>query len=320
MNPEFEKRLLFLDKFKNKADVILLWNSWAFPNPNFRWATNCSVDGVFYYDFDEPAILASEMELRRAEGAWPEAKLLPKDFYKNLKGTVAVDASQIPAGLFQKIGAKKVDVSENFAQARAIKTPWEVGRIKGAVKVAKAAYRRTIKTGTEAEIKARLEYEITRRGAEPAFPSIVATGKNIRVPHHVPGKAKATKHLLIDWGVRMNGYCSDITRTQGNKYQKLLERILEETYGRVKPGAKCADLHNFVVRKLGKLSEHFIHNLGHGLGTAVHELPVLGAESKDVLEPGMVFTIEPGLYLKGGLRIENMFLCTEDGYKLLTDF
>jgi Xaa-Pro aminopeptidase len=320
MNPEFEKRLEFLGTFRGKADAVVVWNnSDSIVNPNFQWLAGCSIDGVFYYDFDEPKIFASEMELRRI-GSWVKGELMPKDFWLSLKGKVAIDAQNITAGLWNKVKAKKIDASADFAEARSIKTQWEIRRIEGAVKVAKEAYRAAEKKGTEAGVRANVDFEILKRGAEPSFPTIVASGKNIEAPHHVPGLTEVSSHLLIDWGARSGGYCSDTTRTQGSTYQDLLEKILEEAYELIMPGAKCADLHNFVVKKLGKLSKHFIHSLGHGVGTAVHELPRLSASSADVLQEGMVFTIEPGLYLPGGLRIENMFLCTGSGFKLLTDF
>jgi len=320
MNPEFVKRLEFLEKLRGKADAIVVANhSDSIINPNFQWLAGCSIDGIFYYDFDEPKILASEMELRRI-GKWVRGELMPKDFLPSLKGKVAIDAQNTTAAAWERISAKKTDVSAEFSAARAIKTPWEVKQIEAAIRVAKEAYKKTERKGTEADIKAKIDYVMTSMGSEPAFPTIVATGKNIEVPHHVSGLEKASSHLLIDWGARAGGYCSDTTRTQGSKYQDLLEKILEETYELVKPGVKCSDLHNFVVKKLGQMSKHFIHSLGHGVGTAVHELPRLSSASPDVLEEGMVFTIEPGLYLPGGLRIENMFLCTEDGCKLLTDF
>lgn len=320
MDREFEKRLSFLERFRGRADAVIVCNSSdSVANPNFRWLTNCNVDGIFFYDFDEPKILASEMEMRRL-GKWVKGESLPEDFLAGLKGKVAADASGMTASLWNRIKARKLDISAEFAEARSIKTPWEVRQIEGSINVAKAAYRKLERRGTEAEVRARLEGNMLRAGAEPSFPTIVATGKNIEVPHHVPGSTGVSGHLLIDWGARLNSYCSDITRTEGSKYESLLVKILEEVQEKIRPGAKCSDLHNFVVKKLGALSKHFIHSLGHGVGTAVHEAPSLSANSTDVLKPGMVFTLEPGLYLPGGLRIENMFLVTEDGYRLLTDF
>ena len=154
---------------------------------------------------------------------------------------------------------------------------------------------------------------------ERAFRTIVASGKNSSFPHHVSEDVKITFPIVIDFGVNVNGYCSDVTRTIESPYEKKLEKILQELYSFIKPEIKAMDAEKFVRDKLNKESKYFIHSLGHGIGLEVHENPTLSIKSNDILEKNMIFTIEPGLYKKTGIRIENDFLLN-DRLKNLTNF
>ena len=165
---------------------------------------------------------------------------------------------------------------------------------------------------------------------ELAFDPIVASGKNAAVPHHAISTKINSGFCVIDFGFVVNGYHADMTRTiyigkpnddELLTYDKLLG-IQEETISKIKPGVKCSELHNFVVKSLGdKDAKLFIHSLGHGTGLEIHELPNISSSSDAILREGMIVTIEPGIYdnkKEYGIRIEDSILVTKKGCKILT--
>lgn len=249
-----------------------------------------------------------------------------------------------------------VPVSGVVEKQRLLKDPGEIEKIKEAVRVAERAFRMFIATvreaDTEKDMVDSLENYIRRCGARgSSFPPIVAVGERGALPHAPPtGKVlgDGTK-LLVDWGADML-YKSDITRTlkspfgtsptRRNKYERVGVRF-DEVYNivlqaqeaalaAVGPGVKVKDVDAaarkvFASAKLRdasdlKLADHFTHGLGHGIGLEVHEAPRVRANSDDVLENGMVITLEPGLYIPGwgGVRIEDDILVTPHGASLLT--
>ncbi|HEX5285223.1 MAG TPA: Xaa-Pro peptidase family protein [Bryocella sp.] len=186
---------------------------------------------------------------------------------------------------------------------------------------------------TESEIALVMELEARRAGAEGmSFETIVASGKRSALPH---GRASAAKlphrgFVTLDFGVLLDGYCSDMTRTvhlgkatkrEWDVYHSVLE-AQQAGVAAVAPGAACGDVDEAarsVLRK-AKLEKWFTHSTGHGVGLEIHEGPRIAAKQKQVLEPGMVITIEPGVYLPGefGVRIEDMVRVTEKGREVLT--
>jgi Xaa-Pro dipeptidase len=157
-------------------------------------------------------------------------------------------------------------------------------------------------------------------GSRPAFPTIVASGKNIRVPHHEPTIKKAKAPLLIDFGAKYNGYCSDITRTFGSRFENTILKVFDEVEKNLCPGAKASDIDAISRKTMGRYEKFFITGLGHGIGLDVHEKPWVSKNSTDILKEGMVFTIEPGIYVNNGIRIENDYLITKNSFKKITDF
>lgn len=188
---------------------------------------------------------------------------------------------------------------------------------------------------TELEFCARLEYEMKARGASgPSFATMVATGPRSSVIHHQTGAAPiGAGALLVDWGAVVEGYCSDMTRTFAvrNVPAKIREiyhivyDAQQEAIAACEPGRTCAAV-DAVARRLitsAGYGEQFSHGLGHGLGLEIHEEPYFNDLATDVvLAPGMVMTVEPGIYLPGvgGVRIEDDVLITERGCRVLTDF
>ena len=173
---------------------------------------------------------------------------------------------------------------------------------------------------TERELKKFVEDRMSALGGEgAAFDTIVAFGKNAAVPHHETGDAQliANQAVLIDTGAKVNGYCSDITRTAffgepDDEFLKAYNAVLdanvkaeEEIY--VGLSGKAADKIVRDVLTARGYGEYFTHSLGHGVGLEIHESPYLSPKSDEILDNGTVFTVEPGVYIDGrfGIRIED---------------
>jgi len=186
---------------------------------------------------------------------------------------------------------------------------------------------------TENEIALVMEIEAKRAGAEAmSFDTIVASGKRSALPHGRASRARLPHRgfVTLDFGVLLDGYCSDMTRTvhmgrattrEWDVYHSVLE-AQQAGVSAVVPGAKCGDVDEAarsVLRK-AKLDRWFTHSTGHGVGLEIHEGPRIAAKQEQILQPGMVITIEPGVYLPGefGVRIEDMVLVTEKGHEVLT--
>ncbi|MFP4393423.1 MAG: M24 family metallopeptidase [Desulfohalobiaceae bacterium] len=186
---------------------------------------------------------------------------------------------------------------------------------------------------SEQELAWELEKLFRESGAsELAFTPIVALGENAALPHHLPGPRQLQENLplLVDTGARLSAYCSDQSRTYwlgatpDENFRSTLDLVRQAqnlALDAIEPGLPVKDLYqqvyNFFVSK--KVAEHFTHALGHGIGLETHEAPSLGPKSQDILHPGMVITIEPGLYYPdwGGVRWEYMVLVTETGASVL---
>ena len=208
---------------------------------------------------------------------------------------------------------------------RAVKEPGELEALRDAVALADAAFAHLLgiaKPGvTERELAWEIEAFLRTDGSEGvAFNPIVASGPNASMPHHVPGDRpiQAGEPIILDGGARVKGYCSDITRTvvigEADEQFKRLYSVVLEAQTRAEQriragmtGAKAYSLAQKVMAAAG-LGEELAHSLGHGVGLAIHEKPYLRKTSEEVLEDGMVFSIEPGVYLPGwgGIRIEDL--------------
>lgn len=241
------------------------------------------------------------------------------------------------AQLADALGARRLRDSEGLLTAlRLVKDATEIAEIRAAAKIQQEALTATIKTiragQTERGIAARLEYEMRSRGADGlSFETIVAAKANGSKPHYRAGEEQIAKGkpLLIDWGARVNGYCADMTRTfslgsWNKKMREVYEIVLEAhlvAIDAARPGITCAALDAVARRVISDAGYggQFGHGLGHGIGLDIHEGPRVMATSQTVLEPGMVITIEPGVYLPGvgGVRIEDDILLTDRGARNL---
>ena len=187
----------------------------------------------------------------------------------------------------------------------------------------------TIREGmTEREVAWRMEMAMREFGADgTSFDTIVAAGPNGAMAHHMPSDKSISKGepIVIDMGARVDGYCSDITRTvvvgeTDDTFRKVYDIVLGAqltAINTVRPGmsgGECDELSRGVIAEAG-YGDNFGHSLGHGVGLAVHENPRVAPKSTDALEPDMVFTVEPGIYITGwgGIRIEDIVVLGENG-------
>lgn len=239
----------------------------------------------------------------------------------------------------KQLSAKRiVTPDDGLLKQRAVKDDDEVKAIRKALSIQERAFQETcefIKPGqSEFEVAAYLEYRMRALGADGvSFPSIVAADANASLPHAIPGskKIKAGGIVLIDWGAKWGGYCSDLTRVVGigrmkPKMREIYQIVLDAQMAAIEaiaPGSKLSDIDAVargVIDKAG-YGERFGHSLGHGIGLDIHEQPVLSGKAEGVLEPGHVVTVEPGIYLPGvgGVRIEDDVLVTAGGHRVLSD-
>ena len=185
---------------------------------------------------------------------------------------------------------------------------------------------------SERDVARAAEARIRELGGEPSFPAIVAAGPNGALPHAEPGEREIGRGELVvfDMGAKLDGYCSDGTRTfatgdPGEEAREVYEVVLAAQLAAleaVKAGANGEDVDAVARKSIDEAGhgEHFGHGLGHGVGLEVHEGPRLSLRSDDVLAAGEVVTVEPGIYLPGelGVRIEDFVVVTEDGYRNLS--
>jgi Xaa-Pro aminopeptidase len=222
-------------------------------------------------------------------------------------------------------------------QARMIKDATEIELIRRAVRLGSSIFDCILKTVhpgvRETEVAAELEYVARKSGAEAmSFPTIIGAGPRSALPH-----ARATQaaipsagFVVCDFGVILAGYCSDMTRTvhvgrptaEARRLYNAVREAQQAAVVSVRPGIKVADVDRVARKQLQKqrLGRYFTHSTGHGVGLEIHEPPRLAAGQNERLRPGMVITIEPGVYVPGkwGVRIEDMVLVTERGCEVLT--
>jgi len=219
---------------------------------------------------------------------------------------------------------------------RRVKDPRELAAIAEAAKLADEVYGRVLKQGlggrTEIDVARSAEARIRRLGGEPSFPPIVASGPNSAMPHAEPGdrEIRSGDMVVFDMGVRLDGYCSDCTRTYAverctgpaKEIYELVRSAQVEALAALGAGKTGREVDG-VARQMivaANHGDHFGHGLGHGVGLEVHEAPRLSQRSDDLLESGEVVTVEPGVYVPAqlGVRIEDLVVVTDDGHENLS--
>ncbi len=275
----------------------------------------------------------------------PAGRDLAADLAARLAGRAGFDDAHVSvrthAKLLEKLseGVELVAAGGLVERLRQVKDRAELAAIAAASELATAALERVLARGlagrTERAVALELEGEMRLAGAEdPSFPSIVAAGSHGALPHAEPREVEIEPGALvvIDWGARLDGYCSDCTRTiatgaiddSAAEVYELVRRAQEEALGAVRAGADCRAV-DAVARDLideAGHGEHFGHGLGHGVGLEVHEEPRLTKQADGELAAGNVVSVEPGVYLPGelGVRIEDLVAVTSDGADVFTSF
>lgn len=302
--PELERPKL------DRVDFEL--DSYAYPDDPARW----------------PSVFAAacrhlELEGRRIGFESRQMRLLEYHYLREASDTITLETGD-----------------QAVARCRAIKDQQEIALMRKAVSIAQESLKQTlplIKAGmTEQEVAAELIIQLFRHGSEQPLPfaPIVSTGASGANPHAKPSKRRLSRGdlLVIDWGAVWKGYVSDLTRTfavgeideHSRHIHDLVRKANEAGRAAAKPGRLCKEVDQAarsVIDEAG-YGSCFTHRTGHGIGMECHEEPYIHSGNSLILEQGMTFTVEPGIYLSGksGARIEDNVLITEDGSISISDF
>lgn len=314
--------------------------------------------GVMIFKDASPFIICPKMEMPDAkaagwsgtiighqdtDNAWDVLASAVKDSGQSIqslaieKSHMTVERLEAITKRFSSLQINRLD--EKINELRVIKSEAELANMRKAAELADYAIEvgcKEIAEGkTELEILNAIELAVKEKGAaQMSFDTMVLSGPKTASPHGTPGDRKIQKgdFILFDLGVVYNGYCSDITRTvafgePSPEKREVYETVLKAelaAVNAVKPGVTAMELDKTardVITEAG-YGEYFTHRLGHGLGISVHEFPSITGVNEMVLEEGMVFTIEPGIYHPDitGVRIEDDVVVTADGVEVLTKF
>lgn len=282
-----------------------------------------------------------------------EVRLLESDslkqfFLEKKYSKVAFEKDYITLKVYNHLKQLVMDANKNVEinfvngqQLRIIKDEQEIKLMQKAIDISMKAYYRLkkwLREGvSEKEVDYELNYYLKQEGADKeSFDNIIAFGENAAEPHHHPTnrKLKLGDIVKIDFGALYKGYSADVTRThifggtQNASNPKLVEiiQIVEEAAARgraaVKPGVSTQQIDKICRDYISKkgYGKYFVHSTGHGLGIDVHEFPSVSTKSDTILQPGMVITVEPGIYIEGlgGARNEDDVLVTAEGHRVLT--
>lgn len=292
---------------------------------NQPWAANAVQFPVIAHSWSRPwpEFVGQQLqELNVGSAAFEDRALSVADYTGILK--TAGNCRLIPAG-------------DAYHALRSIKDDQELAMVAEAARITDAAFvavASALEPGaTEREVAWRLESAMHDLGAEgPGFPIIVAAGPNSARPHHDPSDRpiEVSEPVVIDMGARISGYTADLTRTVylgeappefAARYNTVLAAQQRALSG-IRAGMSGRDADQVARDELTKagFGQQFMHGLGHGVGLLIHESPSLGKISEDVLEPGQVITVEPGIYFEdwGGIRIEDLCVVTATGLEVLS--
>lgn len=290
----------------------------------YRVQSRCEVRGARTFEYAGGPVEVIAAAVRHAR--------IARLGFESDKMTVAAHGDL--AGAMQRVAL--VPLCGTVEGLRAVKDAGEVALIRRALAIAGRALAgstRRLAGRSEIAIASRLQAEIREEGGDDeSFSTIVASGPRAALPHGLPTKKVigGGELVVIDFGVCLSGYCCDITRTFSplkwdNKAMEIYRVVLQAqraALALIGPGVKASDVDaaaREVIERAGH-GKRFGHGTGHGVGLEVHEQPVLSPRSGDTLQPGMVVTVEPGIYVEnfGGVRIEDMVLVTESGREILS--
>lgn len=279
---------------------------------DFRYQQAAEENEAGFSVVADGSLISKLKDLMTEETVYIEQAFLTVHFYKML-------LDHFPKKEFPNVKSMIMDI-------RLIKDGGELEKLKKAQQIADAAYLEMlsfVKEGvSEQELKAELEYRMAKRGAQKtSFDTIVLFGPHAALPHGEPAGRTLSKGdaMLFDFGCVFEGYCSDVTRTVffgevSPKMQHAYETVLtahQLARDFIGAGKSCSDADSIAREYIIKngYPDAFGHSLGHGVGVKVHEHPTLGQSSTEIFQNGMVFSVEPGIYLPGefGIRIEDTY-------------
>lgn len=356
MSIRMDKLILWLKSQEIEAAFISSPDN-VFYLTQFRCEPHERLLGLVVFQEEEPFLICPAMEVDDARNAGWDKEILgyqDTDDPWELVGkriasrsvniqTWAVEKDHLNVSRYEELshrfeGARFVPADPILNELRLLKDEQEIVLIKKACELADFAVQVGVSElaegKTELDIIAAIEYEIKKLGAGMSFSPLVLTGAKAASPHGVPGLEKIQRgdFVLMDLGVIYEGYCSDITRTVAfgdisKEQREIYETVFEAEKAAIeltKPGipAKQLDITARTIIEKKGYGEYFTHRLGHGLGISVHEYPSLTETNELRLQQGMVFTVEPGIYVPGfaGVRIEDDVLVTADGVEVLTKY
>ena len=319
---------------------------YATPSSNLFYLTGIDfhrserLTALFLFKDREPLVICPAFEEARLRGmsavadvrTWKETEdpfLKAASFFPAASGTLAVEPStaydDVERLIAARPGWKPISAASLLAPMRMVKTSEEVAAIRRAIEIALLRFRKAFESLRPGAVEAEISHDF---GGE----NVVQFGPSSALPHGASterplGKGEA---VLIDAWDRPEGYYYDITRstffgTPSDEYRKIWSVVLEAQSAAIEkaaPGVLCSEVDAAARRVIDRAGygDHFTHRLGHGLGIDVHEPPYMVGHDRTVLEPGMVFTSEPGVYILGkfGVRIEDDILVTDKGAESLS--
>lgn len=320
------KNIRYLTGFTGSDGALMIGADWVVLLVDGRYVTQARSEapGTEIFEFrrrvDGVAALTRQHALGRID--FESAALSVEEYLRLLEALAGVDIRPL---------------SEGLKFLRAVKTEHEVAKIGAAARIAKealAAVLTMVRPGVrETDIAVELDYRMRCGGAEQvSFETIVASGPNAALPHATPGSRviEPGDCLMVDFGAVYEGYHSDETCTYcvgraDSRQREVYGLVLaahDLAIGAIRAGVACGEIDRVVRNCLERagLADHFSHGTGHGVGLDVHEEPRLARGREEILQAGMVVTVEPGVYLPGlwGIRIEDTVLVTEEGCRILT--
>lgn len=334
-----------LNKFKRylqkqNIDCAVIFNK----DPSFFYFLQENIENSILVIFAKRDPILFFCKLEETSKKLNIKKIFYRDPYKQLKDllkkkrvkTIGISDSFVLVKHYKEL--KKIinqrnikNIEEFLSNLIQKKTPEEIKKIKEACKITDHIFSKLIKNFNfkiEEQIRRFLLKEFAEKGVEKSFDLIVASGSNAAIPHHTKFTKLKKGFLVLDFGIKYKGYCSDMTRTiylgkPSKKERDLYNKILliqKQAIAQLKEDAKASSIDKFVRNQLGDYEKYFTHVLGHGIGIRIHEKPNISSKSQDRIENNMTFTIEPGIYIpnKLGIRIEDDILMKKNKPEVLT--